>query len=334
MAMPNPISRKELAISGQWNSYDLKPIGRGVSGLVLVLDDTKVVKIALGSPRSINEIEIERQIYRRFAEYECPFVVKCYDCNDLRGIILERLEECLRARLSRQEDPPTTEDIWKWALQAAEGLAFIHQHQVIQGDVGCHNMMLDAANNLKLCDFSGSSIDGSDACIDYETRSQLPSRHAQPTVQSDIFALGSALYEMATGKPPYHDKEDYQVLNFYNAAHFPDSYPAYRDQRLWDVIKGCWHQEYTTAKAVIKDINQFSPVLPVPIRSCAENTFVSAASGPTADGIHWERLKTQEKETPNPDRLAKRRRRRGMTGAKQQRKGNIFQWIREAITTR
>ena len=66
-------------------------------------------------------------------------------------------------------------------------------------------MMLSADDTVKLGDFAGSSLNGSIPTVDYEIRSKLPGTD-EPDEISDIFGLGSAIWEMATGLPPYHDK--------------------------------------------------------------------------------------------------------------------------------
>jgi serine/threonine protein kinase len=248
-------SRKQL-----WDgkTYDLKTAGYGVSGLVLLLDDCTVIKIPLGSPRSINDINTERKAYSRLAKNSSPYITKCYDYEDPRGIILERLDKTVRSRLRRGDSTPTQADVLKWAMQAARGLAFLHRRGIVQADVGCHNMLLDSKENLKLCDFSGCSIDERDASVCYEPWSQSPSVDI-PNEQSDIFALGSAIYEMSVGHVPHHDVPDFEISALYEACKFPDDYPVDRDQLLWDIIKGCWNGEYTTADEVVAKIKHISP---------------------------------------------------------------------------
>jgi len=137
-------------------------------------------------------------------------------------------------------------------------LAFLHSRGIVQADVGCHNMLLDSRQNLKLCDFSGCSIDGKDASVCYEPWSQLPSA-SLPNKQSDIFALGSALYEMSAGHVPHHNVPDYEIAGRYAASQFPEDYPACRNQLLWGIIKGCWGGDYTTAEEVVTQIKHIAP---------------------------------------------------------------------------
>jgi serine/threonine protein kinase len=240
------------------NTYDLKTIGYGVSGIVLLLDKRRVIKIPLGSPQSLNDAEIEREVYRRLTKNPSPYIAKCYDYEDSRGIIIERLEHTVRHRLRQLDPAPAGDEVLKWALHAARGLAFLHSRGIVQADVGCHNMLLDSRQNLKLCDFSGCSIDGKDASVCYEPWSQLPSA-SLPNKQSDIFALGSALYEMSAGHVPHHNVPEYEIAGRYEAFEFPDDYPAARSQPLWSVIKGCWRGDYMTADEVVTAIRHINP---------------------------------------------------------------------------
>jgi serine/threonine protein kinase len=243
-----------------WNGKisDLKTLGDGVSGRVLAIDGCRVIKIPLGSPRSHKDIEIEREVYRRLARSPSPYITKCFDYENPRGIIMERLNQTVRHRLRQLDSAPTGDDILKWALQAARGLAFLHDRDIVQADVGCHNMLLDSAGNLKLCDFSGSSIDGEDASVCYEPWSQLPSAD-MPNNRADIFALGSAMYEMATGHKPHYDLSEYEVSESFEALRFPEDYPSSRDERLWTIIKACWTGDHKTASEVVTHIEHIAP---------------------------------------------------------------------------
>lgn len=51
----------------------------------------------------------------------------------------------------------------KWAKQAAEALAFIHDKGVIHSDIHPNNLLLDEHLDIQLCDFAGSlfgALDG------------------------------------------------------------------------------------------------------------------------------------------------------------------------------
>ncbi|KAJ7805548.1 hypothetical protein B0H14DRAFT_3882863 [Mycena olivaceomarginata] len=48
----------------------------------------------------------------------------------------------------------------KWGLQIAEGIAFVHSHQIVWGDCSTANMLLTADLDILLCDFGGSALYG------------------------------------------------------------------------------------------------------------------------------------------------------------------------------
>src|SRR6266487_3438618 len=109
-------------------------------------------------------------------------------------------------------------------------------------------MLLDWSDTLKLADFAGSSIDGSDTSVTYELRSRLPGIK-KPSKKSDIFALGSSMYELATGHPPYDGESYRNVQNFYKKGVFPAD--VQKIPELGPIINKCWLQNYETAWDVL-----------------------------------------------------------------------------------
>lgn len=145
----------------------------------------------------------------------------------------------------------------KWSRQAIKGLQYLHQRDILQGDIGCHNMLLDKNDDLKYCDFAGSSIDGQEAWVCYETRSQRPSdAHAnsqdETTIPSELFALGTTLFELSTTRPPYADDSEATVTKLFHANNFPNV----RLLELGNIISKCWRGIYATVDEVSEDLDR------------------------------------------------------------------------------
>ena len=122
-----------------WNGdiQDLPCIGNGVSGLVFGIDGGRVAKVALGTARSIEDIETERRIYRRFKQMlpnpDSHYILCCLESDNPRGLVFERCKGTVRSRL-RSQSPILPEAAMKWAIQAAKGLGFVYDCGIIQGD--------------------------------------------------------------------------------------------------------------------------------------------------------------------------------------------------------
>ncbi len=56
----------------------------------------------------------------------------------------------------------------RWAKQAAEGLVFTPERDIIHADISCYIILLILASKLKLWDFRGSPVGGSLASTKYE----------------------------------------------------------------------------------------------------------------------------------------------------------------------
>ena len=83
----------------------------------------------------------------------------------------------------------------------------------------CNNIFLDENLDARLGDFAGSSIDGETPLICYETSHEHPEM-AGISIKSEVFAVGSTLYEIMTGSKPYKELSDQQIRNAYRQGNF------------------------------------------------------------------------------------------------------------------
>lgn len=144
-----------------------------------------------------------------------------------------------------------------WARQIIESAEYIHTLGVRHSDFRLEQWLLDEAFNARLSDFNASGYDrniklgleGSEA-MGAETASHfMPRDYAHDnTVESDLFALGSTLYELIAEKAPYVGHFSESVENLYMEGLFPsvDGLP------LGDLIMGCWVKKFRSAREMLK----------------------------------------------------------------------------------
>jgi serine/threonine protein kinase len=164
------------------------------------------------------------------------------------GIILEYMPNGnLRNYLRSQAVKINREQRLQWVCDVAEGLHLLHSYNIIHYDIKPENLLLDSRLRLRIIDFSGSSIDGAWASAFEGVRFYLPRPWESPsTVQTDLFALGSTIYEIMTGAQPYEELTDEEVVALFEEQKFPlvDNLPC------GGVIKRCWHGEFDSAEEV------------------------------------------------------------------------------------
>lgn len=137
-----------------------------------------------------------------------PYLVMSY----VRGPSLQR-------RLD-ETGPLALVEILRVGMQAANGLAAAHAQGLVHRDIKPANILLaDGVERVKLTDF-GLARAADDASL---TRTGIiagtpqymsPEQARGETVDqaSDLFSLGSVLYTMCTGRPPFRSETSYGVL--------------------------------------------------------------------------------------------------------------------------
>ncbi|PVH73776.1 kinase-like protein [Cadophora sp. DSE1049] len=247
---------KLLAAKFSFDSYDAQCLGRGSSGSVFEFSEGYVIKIFSEDKEGQEDFDRERAIFSELqsqvlSRYIVYFVEAWED-----GLILERLCSNLRSRLRDKNQYVKSETRQRWIVEAYRGLEFLHEKGIMHGDVGCHNYLVDHEGHIKLCDFAGSmrrGVRGETARICYEIRGQHPQyRSGEATPKTEIFALGSTMFEIFTSSPPYSAEPNATVLKKYQLGDFPLQdlkCPAVRT-----LVEKCWRGEYVRVSDIDADL--------------------------------------------------------------------------------
>ncbi|KAE8381987.1 kinase-like domain-containing protein [Aspergillus bertholletiae] len=199
---------------------------------------------------SVRAVEIEAQVYRHLGRHKR--IARCLRCSedyvDLRYEANGDLESYLRDYCASDSFRH------RMARQAIEAVIFIHAKGVTHSDLSARQFLVDKHCNARLSDFGGSSLQGSDAIIIENATHFLPRDEDAPnTVQSDLFALGSTIYEILAGHKPYGGLEGKKIPQLYSTKRFP-SLDEIKDVSWRTVVLKCWMTRYKSASDIRKDI--------------------------------------------------------------------------------
>lgn len=204
-------------------------IGSGGMGTVYsAWDDRLQRRVAIKSIHPAKELsETRRERLRREAQAVAsishPAITQVHDILSVDGrdyIVMEYVEGTTLAAKCIGKQIAITEAI-DIARQVAEGLAAAHAKGVVHRDLKADNIMIEDDGRVRILDFGLAKSLASDAPNDTLTEegmvmgtscSMSPEQVHGKSVdaRSDLFSLGSLLYELVTGKHPFQgtDKTD------------------------------------------------------------------------------------------------------------------------------
>ena len=241
---PSPASAHAAFADGETvGTYRiLRTLGHGGMATVYLAQDLKhnrrvALKVlhpelahALGADRFLREIEVA-------ANLSHPHILPLFDSGKADGhlyYVMPYVEgESLRDRLQRETQLPV-EEVLQIAREVADALAFAHGHGIVHRDIKPENILL-ADGQALVADFGiARALGAGRRCPAYRDRDGRGNpclhvagagrRRSQIDGRSDVYSLGSVVYEMLAGEPPYTGPTPQAMI----AKRVPDPVPRVR----------------------------------------------------------------------------------------------------------
>ncbi|AZQ40483.1 serine/threonine protein kinase [Streptomyces cyaneochromogenes] len=196
-----------------WRAYD-ETLARQVAVKLLLPQDS--------DPTAAPRFRLEAQTAARI---DHPNVVGVRDFGEHDNqlyLVMELVEGDSLARTLARSGALPAERVARIAAQAAAGLAAAHRQGIVHRDIKPGNLLLDSDGTLKIGDFGiarflddpGAALTATGQIVGtslYLAPERALGKPAGPP--SDVYALGCVLYQLLTGRPPFHADTAVAILH-------------------------------------------------------------------------------------------------------------------------
>ncbi|KAI9164604.1 MAP kinase kinase (MEK) [Blastocladiella emersonii ATCC 22665] len=203
----------ELGELGHGNGGTVKKVLHRPTGRIMA---RKALFIDRG-PNRILEVEVEKlkkQVVRELQvlhSCDSPYIVDFFGAFIHEGeifICMEHMDLGSLDHIYNKVGKLPEEILGKLSVAVLEGLIYLYMtHRIIHRDVKPNNVLINSNGAVKLCDFgvSGEAIDSVVKTFVGTSAYMSPERikGSDYGVQSDVWSLGIALMELATGRFPF-----------------------------------------------------------------------------------------------------------------------------------
>ncbi|HUP46519.1 MAG TPA: serine/threonine-protein kinase [Thermoanaerobaculia bacterium] len=204
-----------------YGPYEIESVlGRGAMGMVYLARDRRIGrKVALKTVHVEERFDDDseaNEFYKRLQReaelcgaLQHPNIVTLYepgyDNDTIAWLATEYVDgESLRERMKKRKPLPLVEAL-RITADILRGLAFAHSKGIIHRDIKPANILLTAAGEAKIADFGiarpvDSNLTAAGEMLgtpSYMSPEQV--KCTAVTAKSDLFSVGTVLYEMATG---------------------------------------------------------------------------------------------------------------------------------------
>jgi len=185
-------------------------------------------------------------------------------------IVMEYVDGVSLRAVMRDERPLPTERALDFARQICGAMVYMHSQGVVHRDLKPENALITADGRVKLMDF-GIALDESARRLtwsglsttigtpDYMAPEQVSGRHGD--ARTDIYALGTMLFEMVTGSLPFAGTNVYAMMRAkanedpQPPSHFVPDLDPHLEEIILRAIERSPRNRYQSAAEMLEDLN-------------------------------------------------------------------------------
>ncbi len=226
--MTDPLPRLAAALADRYRIE--RELGQGGMATVYLAQDLKhdrQVALKVLKPELAAVIGAERFVVeiKTTASLQHPHILPLFDSGTADGFLYYVMPfidgETLRGKLDRETQLGIDEAV-KLTVAVADALDYAHRHGVIHRDIKPENILLHDGRPM-VADFGiALALSAAAGGRMTETGMSLGTPHymspeqataeKEITARSDVYSLGSVLYEMLTGNPPHTGASAQQII--------------------------------------------------------------------------------------------------------------------------
>jgi len=217
----------------------------------------KVVdKASVERYRNMDNIAVELEVLRRYAEQRHPFILglECAFQSPLKlHFVLEYVPGGMLFNHLRQQEMFSEKMARFYAAEVFLGVEHLHSMRIIYRDIKPENVLVCADGHIKLCDFGLAAI-GVTASSTQSSASGRPvligtTEYMAPEIirmlpcgqAVDIWSCGVLLYEMVTGEAPWYHKEQKELQK--KITHTKVKLPTWLTNEARSLLRGLLTKE-------------------------------------------------------------------------------------------
>jgi serine/threonine-protein kinase len=283
LAHRSSISPEQGGIPDNFDEYEIiEELGRGGMGVVYKAREKNTqrlvcLKMMLGgeyaSPEALRRFQVETEAA---AHLDHPNIVPIYRAGVVNGIpyfAMKYVAGKAMDAIDREEFKADPRRCVELVAKICRAVAFAHSRGILHRDLKPANILLDRDDEPHVTDFGLAKRMDDDSgqtrtglimgTPDYMSPEQAVGNNALVTVTSDVYSLGSILFDLLTGQPPFKSATIVETLTRVTRepARIPTTLHRQVDRDLETICLKCLEKDpgkrYRSAASLADELERF-----------------------------------------------------------------------------